>query len=73
MGEVKLNIDDSMRILNNPDAGSDARVIAGCAMAFFEVTKSGGDYSPETRAIAQRLLRMTAARIDDDFEDGAGA
>lgn len=69
MGEIKLNIDDSMRILNSADTGPNERVIAASAVAFFEANKAVGELDPETKTIAHKLLRMTASALDETDDD----
>ena len=71
MAEVQLNKQDSLRLLNSTEASSDSRVIAACALAFFESTDSEA-LDGKTKAIAQKLLRMAAAALDeiDVAEDG---
>ncbi|MGQ5243996.1 hypothetical protein ACULMA_04805 [Xanthomonas arboricola pv. corylina] len=58
-----------MRILNNPDASSDAKVIAACAVAFFACNE-GGLMAQDTRTIAHKLLRMTSSALDEAEEEG---
>ncbi|WP_147423566.1 hypothetical protein [Xanthomonas sp. CFBP 7698] len=71
MPEIQLNREESMRILNNPDAGSEAKVIAACAVAFFACI-DGESMNPETRTIAHKLLRMTSSALDEAEEDSHG-
>lgn len=65
MGQVTLNYEDSMRILNNADANPDARVIAACFVAFFETKNHAEDLDSSTRTIALKLSHMVAASIYD--------
>ncbi|EMT5435821.1 hypothetical protein WMR10_001370 [Stenotrophomonas maltophilia] len=68
MAEITLKREESMKILNNPDATHDARVIAACAMALFECSDDG-QTAVSTRQIAHKLLRMSAAALDDAAEE----
>ncbi|MCD7099078.1 hypothetical protein [Stenotrophomonas sp. MMGLT7] len=68
MGEIKLNLKDSMRILNNEDAAPDARVIAAFAVAFLETFKHADEINPETRAIVRKLMHMSLQEIYDTEE-----
>lgn len=65
MGQISLNYMDSMRILNNPDANPDARVIAACFVAFFETKNHAGELDSATCTIAMKLSHMIAASIYD--------
>ncbi|ENE1253428.1 hypothetical protein ABM187_003651 [Stenotrophomonas maltophilia] len=67
MAEVTLKREDSMKILNSPDASRDARVIAACAVALFECSDDG-QTAVSTRQIAHKLLRMSAAALDEAAE-----
>jgi len=63
MGEITLNHEDSMRILNNAEANPDARVIAACAVAFLEARNHADEIDPSTATIALKLSHMVAAQI----------
>lgn len=63
MGEITLNFDDSLRILNNPEASPDARVIAACFVAFFETQNCVDEIDSSTRTIALKLSHMVAQAI----------
>jgi len=65
MGQVTLNYEDSMRILNNAKANPDARVIAACFVAFFEAKTHAEDLDSSTRSIVLKLSHMSAAAIYD--------
>ncbi len=65
MGQISLNREDSMRILNNPDSDPDARVIAAVAVALFEANEQAFDLSKEARAIVLKLSYLVAAAIYD--------
>jgi len=65
MGQVTLNYEDSMRILNTEDAHPDAKVVAACFIAFFTTKNHADDINPSTRAIALKLSHMLAAAIYD--------
>ncbi|MGH8053556.1 MAG: hypothetical protein ACREP4_06525 [Stenotrophomonas sp.] len=65
MGQVTLNFDDSMKIINNPDASPDARMIAAAFIAFHEANGSAVDADSSTRAIVLKLNHMTAAAVYD--------
>lgn len=65
MGQITLNFDDSMHILNNPDAAPDATVVAAAFIVFFNAQENGDAVTAETRSIAQKLLRMAATALDD--------
>lgn len=65
MGEITLNAERAMSILNNPDATPDARVIAACTIAFFEANDHAEVVEKSTRAIALKLSHMVAAAIYD--------
>lgn len=66
MGEISLNREDAMRVLNNPESSPGARVIAGCTVAFFESVNGVDEACPQTRAICQKLLRMAGAALDGE-------
>lgn len=66
MGQITLNYDDSKRILDNPDASPDARVIAACFIAFFETSNHVDEIDSSTRAIVLKLSRMVSGVIDDN-------
>ncbi|WP_447904506.1 hypothetical protein [Stenotrophomonas geniculata] len=68
MAEITLSREHSMQILNNPDASRDARVIAACAVALFECSDDG-QTAVSTRQIGHKLLRMSAAALDDAAEE----
>ncbi|MBD3825636.1 hypothetical protein [Stenotrophomonas sp.] len=72
MGEIKLNREDSMRILNSTDASPDARVIAAFAVMFFEAVEHADELDAETYAIAHKLLRMGASELDHAREQANG-
>ena len=65
MGQISLNREDSMLILNNPDSDPDARAVAAAAVALFEVNEHTFDLSKETCAIVLKLSHMAAAAIYD--------
>lgn len=65
MGQITLNREDSMRILNNPDSDPDARAIAAAAVAMFEINEHAFDLSKETCSIVLKLSHMAAAAIYD--------
>lgn len=63
MGQITLNYEDSMRILNNEDANADAKVIAACFVAFFETKTHADEIDSATRTIAMKLSHMVAVEI----------
>lgn len=67
MAKLTLNREESMKILNNPEASRDARVIAACAVALFECSDEG-QVAVSSRQIAHKLLRMSATVLDDASE-----
>lgn len=78
MPEITLKREDSLKVLNDPTANADARVIAACAMALFECN-DGELAAQSTRQIAHKILRMAAAALDtaaefaaDDEDDSNG-
>lgn len=63
MPQITLNRDDARKILDNPEASSDARVIAGLTIAFFEANDHAADIAPETRAITLKLAHLCVSAI----------
>lgn len=63
MGQITINREDAMKILNNPDASGDARVIAAFTIAFFEADDHAEMIAASTRQIALKLAHMTADAI----------
>lgn len=72
MGEIKISLEDSMRILNNDHSTPNARVIAACAVAFFEIENAGDGINSSSRTIAHKLFRMSASALDDARESDHG-
>lgn len=66
MGQITLSYEDSKRILDNPDANADARVIAACFIAFYETNNHVDEIDKSTRAIVQKLSYMTTGLIYDN-------
>lgn len=64
MAEVQLNKQDSLWLLNSTNGSCDSRVIAACALAFFE-SSDGDAIDGKSKAIAHKLLRMAAAALDE--------
>lgn len=65
MGQVTLTYEDSLRILNDETSHPDARVVAGCFIAFFETKNHAEELDSSTRSIALKLSHMVAAAIYD--------
>lgn len=63
MGQVTLNYDECMRILENADALPDARVIAASAIAFFEASRHSEEITTDTRAITLKLAHNIASEM----------
>lgn len=63
LAQITLNREDAKRILDNPEASGDARVIAAFTIAFFEANDHAAEIDPDTRAITLRLAHMCAAAI----------
>lgn len=72
MGQITLNYEDAMRVLTNPESGADAKVIAACTVAFFEVNDHADEIERDTRAIVLKLSHMTADVILGDHEMAPG-
>nr|WP_308006519.1 hypothetical protein [Xanthomonas albilineans] len=60
MPEMKINFADSLRVVNDENASSDARVIASLALAYLTVMEVADEIQNNTASIAQKLMRMTA-------------
>lgn len=65
MGQITLNREDAMRVLNNQEAAPSARVIAACSIAFFETRDHVDEADSATRSIAMKLSHMVMAEIFD--------
>lgn len=63
MGQISLNREDAMRVLNTLKASPDARIIAACTIAFFEAREHSEDVDSATRSIALKLCHMVGAEI----------
>lgn len=73
MAEIKLNREDSMRLLNEAhDDQPNARVVAAAAVLFFEVTDAADALDGETRQIVHKLLRMSGSALDEAVEAARG-
>lgn len=73
MAEIKLNREDSMRLLNEAhDDQPNARVVAPAAVLFFEVTEAADAVDGETRQIVHKLLRMSGSALDEAVEAARG-
>lgn len=73
MAEIKLNREDSMRLLNEAhDDQPNARVVAAAAVLFFEVTDAADAVDGETRQIVHKLLRMSGSALDEAVEAARG-
>ncbi|MCU1116306.1 hypothetical protein JAK73_00385 [Stenotrophomonas maltophilia] len=70
MPEITLKREDSLKVLNDPSATADARVIAACAMAIFECNDDELT-EQSTRQIAHKILRMAGAALDNAAEVAA--
>ncbi|CBA14720.1 hypothetical protein [Xanthomonas albilineans] len=69
MNKININFADSLRVVNDENASSDARVIASLALAYLTVIEVADEIQHETASIAQKLMRMTASEIDKARED----
>ncbi|NII74234.1 hypothetical protein FHW84_002819 [Dyella sp. SG562] len=63
MGQITLDFEDAQKIINNPDAGGDARVIAAFTIAFFVAMAHAHTIEPTTTAIALKLAHKSADAI----------
>lgn len=73
MAEIKLNREDSMRLLNEAhDDQPNARVVAATAVLFFEVTDAAYAVDGETCQIVHKLLRMSGSALDEAVEASRG-
>ena len=63
MGSISLNYEECKKILDNPDASPDARVIAASAIAFFEAARHADDISSDTRSITLKLAHNIASEM----------
>lgn len=63
MAQITINREDAKKILANPEADSDARVIAAFTIAFFEANEHALEIGPDTRAITLKLAHMCAEVI----------
>lgn len=68
MGQITLNLEDSMKIINSPDAAPAARMIAAAFIAFHEANEGAEEVDSATRSICLKLNHMTAAAIYDAAE-----
>lgn len=69
MPSITINREDAARILQNPEASADARLIAGLTVAFVEAFDHASEASSETRQIALKLAHMAASEI---YKGGEG-
>lgn len=69
MNKININFADSLRVVNDENASSDARVIASLALAYLTVIEVADEIQHETASMAQKLMRMTASEIDKARED----
>lgn len=60
---MTLNYEDSMRILQSTETDPSVRIIAACAVAFFELERHADDATIEIRAAALKLLHMGSSAI----------
>jgi hypothetical protein len=63
MPQITLNRDDAKKILDNPGASPDARLIAAFTIAFFESHDHAEDIGPDTRSIVLKLAHLSADAI----------
>lgn len=65
MGQITINRDHAMGVLNDANADPTARVIAACTVAFFEANDHADEIDSSTRSIALKLSHMVASAIYD--------
>ncbi|TAM72337.1 hypothetical protein EPN44_16100 [bacterium] len=63
MGQITLNYEDSIAVLANAEAAADARIVAACAVAFFELQNHADEACGSARAASLKLLHMGASAI----------
>lgn len=69
MADITLNYDDSMLLLKSTTTDPSARIIAACAVAFFERERHADDAIGEARAAALKLLHMGSSAIYRNGEE----
>jgi hypothetical protein len=69
MPSISINREDAMRVLANPEAAADSRVIAGLTVAFFEAADHASEATPATRQVGLKLAHMIASEI---YKGGEG-
>lgn len=70
MGQITLNYGDSMAVLANSEAAADARIVAACAVAFFELQNHADEACSAARAASLKLLHMGTSAIYRNDPEG---